>query len=155
MGRVERSVGSLALLLLWLVPNGPARAIGATSVDAFDPSGDYHIADQALSGLVDHFYFDIEVRRRRGRLIAWGHVHARSTVYRIRAITISRERLSYTTATVRGVAFRFEGQFTRQGAFATQFEGDGIIAMRGTMIKVVNGVVDTVATSEFLYYPGC
>ena len=155
MGIAKRTIGSLVLVLICVLADGPARTVGATPSDAFDPSGDYHIADRALSALVDRFYFDIEVRRSRGRFVAWGHVYARSTFYKISAITVSQEHLIFKTSTVRGVAYRFEGRFTRKGSFAAQFEGNGIIAIKGTMMKVINGNVDRVATSEYLYYPGC
>lgn len=155
MSRKNRTLRSLGLVVVCLVVSYPDSASGGTTPDAFDPSGDYHIADRALSALVDRFYFDIEVRRRRGKLVAWGHVYARSTFYKIRVISVSEDRLTFTTATVRGIAYRFEGRFTRRGSFPAQFQGNGIIAVEGTVFKMVGGSVDSVATSEYLYYPGC
>jgi len=130
--------------------------MGSGPSEPFDPSGDYHIADRRLSAQVHHFYFDIEVRSRGGgKLVAWGHVYASSTLFRIVQITVSRQRLTFTTSRVGGVSYRFDGRFTRTGYFANQFVGNGIVAVDGAMTKVVNGKVDTVAISEYLYFPGC
>jgi len=83
----------------------------------------------------------------------WGHVFLTGTFYRFRHVSLSGDHLTFTTVSIRGVSFRFDGRFTRNGCFATQFYDEQVL--RGTLFKLSNGKVDEALDSDFTYFPGC
>lgn len=122
---------------------------------SFNPSGDYHPATPPGHEALKFAHFDLEVRRRKGRLVAWGDVRNSNTHYKFASVSITERTLKFTTVSVRGVSYGFDGRFLGRGDFPSQFTGHGVIMLEGTLTKYERGKKAAEVTSPFLYYPGC
>ena len=121
----------------------------------FNPSGDYHLVNFPRPESMKFAHFDLEVRRRKGKLVAWGDVRNVGTHYKIASVSITEKTLKFTTVSIRGVGYSFDGRFLGRGDFPSQFTGYGIIMLEGTLTKFERGKKAAEVTSPFLYYPGC
>lgn len=121
----------------------------------FDPSGDYHPDDKRVSESEKFTQFVLEVRRRKGKLIASGHVSHVTEWYKFAAVSVTEKHLNFRTVRVKGVEYKFDGRFLSSGTFAEQFTGYGKIRLEGTLQKSVNGKKVTEINSPFYHYPGC
>ena len=121
----------------------------------FNPSGDYHPANPAQHESEKFTHFDLEVRRRKGKLVAWGDVRNVGAHYKFAVVSITEKTLKFTTVSVRGVRYGFDGRFLGSEDFASQFTGQGIVMLEGTLTRFEHGRKAAEITSPFLYYPGC
>ncbi len=132
------------------------RAQSSTkNVDAFDPSGDYHPVNRPTEGSEKFIQFDLQVRRKKGKLVAWGEVRGVQTWFKFTSVFVTEERLKFSTATVSGVNYDFNGKFVGKGNFASKSLGNGIVMLEGTLRKFVNGKQSWEFNTAFIYYPGC
>lgn len=121
----------------------------------FNPSGDYHPVNLPKPESMKFAHFDLEVRRRKGELVAWGDVRNGGTHYKIASVSITEKTLKFTTVSIRGVRYSFDGRFLGRGDFPSQFTGYGIIMLEGTLTKFERDRKAAEVTSPFMYYPGC
>ncbi len=121
----------------------------------FNPSGDYHPVNSPRPESMKFAHFDLEVRRRKGKLVAWGDVRNVGTHYKFASVSITEKTLKFTTVIIRGVSYSFDGRFLGAGDFPSQFTGSGVIMLEGTLTKLERGKKAAEVTSPFLYYPGC
>lgn len=121
----------------------------------FNPSGDYHPIKLPNHKTEKFTHFDLEVRRRKGKLVAWGEVKNVGAHYKFAFVSVTEKSLKFTTVSLQGVSYRFEGQFLGRGDFSGQSTGAGIVMLEGTLTKFEHGRKTTEITSPFLYYPGC
>lgn len=143
------------LLVMFLCPHGGRVGAEAKEALPFNPSGDYHPANPPADGPERFTHFDLEVRRRKGRLVARGDVRSVGARYEFAAVSVSEARLKFTTVRVRGVSYSFDGRFLGGGDFPSQFTGHGVVRLEGTLTKYRGGKKVAEVTSPFLYYPGC
>jgi hypothetical protein len=120
----------------------------------FNPSGDYHPVKRP-EGSEQSIQFDLQVRRRRGRLVAWGQIRGVQTWYRFTFVSLTEKHLKFSTARVHGVNYDFQGTFLRTGNFAAQTRDTGDVLLQGTLRKFVNGKKVMQLDTPFVYYPGC
>jgi hypothetical protein len=122
----------------------------------FNPSGDYHPVNRMIGELDKSTYFDLRVRRRKGKLLVSGEVknHA-GTSYKFAYISITERHLKFTTVNIHGVEYKFDGRFLGKGDFASQTMDEGQIMLEGALQKFIDGEKVTEIISPFLYYPGC
>ena len=78
-----------------------------------------------------------------------------STSYKFSSIFITERRLSFTTVSIGGVKYSFDGRFLGSGDFASQTSDSGKTMLDGTLRKYVDGKMVAETTSTFLYFPGC
>ena len=121
----------------------------------FNPSGDYFPLNKPPGGAEQFGQFDLQVRRRKGRLIVWGDVRSIGASYKFSSVSVQPKRLQFTTRTVRGVSYRFAGEFLGQGDFASQSTERGIVMLQGTLRMFSHGKEILKIASPFLYYAGC
>lgn len=152
-----RGVSILTVIIVLLL--GPAWggrvSAGVKAAPPFNPSGDYHPARMQEGAPEPFVHFDLEVRRRGGRLVAWGVVKNVGAHYKFAAVSVTERTLKFKTVSVRGVMYSFEGRFLGGGDFPAQFTGHGIVMLEGTLTKFERGRKTAEIVSPFLYYPGC
>lgn len=125
------------------------------STSVFDPSGDYH-PDPGKASEAERFtYFDLEMKRIGDKLLAWGHVYSHGTFYKFAVVSTTEERLTFTTVSVEGVKYSFDGRFLGGGRFAERFTGGGMVMLEGTLQKFIKGRKEVELNVPFVYYPGC
>lgn len=155
-GRVMRRISLIIVLVAFLAATDVFSVEArATCMRRFDPSGDYHPVNRIEDESEKFTHFDLEVRRRKGRLIAWGDVRTVGTSYKFTSISVTVQRLSFTTVSIRGVRYSFEGRFLGSGDFASQTTDNGKTMLEGTLRKYLDGQKVAETTSPFLYFPGC
>jgi hypothetical protein len=144
----------LLVLILNCAINGAAKS-SPTRNDIFDPSGDYHPLTRSLNESEKFIQFDLQVRRKRGKLVAWGEVRGVQPWYKFTTVFVTEKHLRFSTAKVGGVSYDFEGRFLGKGNFASQSDGNGIVMLEGTLRRFVNGKKDMEVSTSFLYFAGC
>jgi hypothetical protein len=122
--------------------------------DIFNPSGDYHPLSPANES-EKFIQFDLQVRRRKGKLVAWGEVRGVQPWYKFTSVFVTEKQLKFSTAKVGGVSYDFDGTFLGKGDFASQFLGNGMVMLEGRLRKFVNGKKTLEVSTSFVYYPGC
>ena len=141
------------LLLLVVAPS--VRAQRSTNHAAiFDPSGDYHPVNKP-AGTEWSVQFVLQVRHRRGRVVAWGQIRGVQPWYRFASASVTSRDLKFSTVRIHGVHYDFAGTFLGAGNFAAQTPDTGAILLRGTLRKFVNGRKVLQLHTSFVYYPGC
>ena len=141
-------------LLLGTIGGGVVAQRATNRTVRFDPSGDYHPLNPATES--DRFVqFNLEVRYKRGRLVAWGDVVGERG-YRFRSVSVTEKHLRFSTERHRGISYDFEGWFLRGGNFSMVDRPlPGFVALKGRLRKFVNGKKITELTSPFVYYGKC
>ena len=137
----------IALAFLILGPLSEANAsIGAVSfVNAanqkgFNPDGGYDVFGETPKGFEDvkRLYIFRMRNNRRPRyssgLDTWNDPE-KSTLYKFISSLITRNKFTFTTATIRGVSYRFEGRFL----FAQPTQLDDRPTIEGQLSKYKNG----------------
>ncbi len=145
----------ICLLILFSPHDGGRVRAEAKEALPFNPSGDYHPANRPADGSESFTHFDLEVRRRKGRLVARGDVRGVGARYKFATVSVTEERLKFTTVRLRGVSYSFDGRFLGRGDFPGQFTGYGMVMLEGTLTKYQGGKKVAEVNSPFLYYPGC
>lgn len=133
---------------------GRAQTSGNRS-EIFNPSGDYHPVNRPTDESEQFIQFDLEVRRKNGKLIAWGEVRGVQPWFKFMSVAVSEKHLKFSTVKIKGVRYSFDGKFLGKGDFASQSQGRGIALLEGVLRKFVNGQKVIEITTAFLYYPGC
>ena len=121
----------------------------------FNPSGDYHPVNPPAGESERFIQFDLQVRRKNGKLIAWGEVRGVERWYKFTSVTVSEKHLKFSTVTIKGVRYSFDGEFLGKGDFASQSVGNGLVMLEGVLRKLVNGQSVSETRTSFLYFAGC
>jgi hypothetical protein len=131
--------------------------VGPTSEppSSFDPSGDYHPTCQITAESERFVQFVLEVRRRRHKLVAWGHLSSVGASYKFISMSVTEKHLKFRTQKVKDIDYRFDGRFLRDGNFSEQFGGVGSVTLEGTLQKFVKGQKAFEINTPFLHYRGC
>ncbi len=114
--------------------------------EVFSPSGDYHPLNRPSEELEEFIQFDLQVRGKKGKLVAWGEVRGVQPWYKFTSVSITEKHLKFSTAKVGGVSYNFEGKFLKKGYGVT---------LEGTLRKFVNGKKVMEVKTPFVHYPGC
>ena len=133
----------------------PTALISENAPGPFNPSGDYHPANLQRSESEKFTHFDLEVGRRKGKLVAWGAVRGADAHYKFASVSVTEKTLKFTTVSIRGVRYSFEGKFLGRGDFPDQSTGHGIVMLEGTLTRLEHGQKAAEITSPFMYYAGC
>lgn len=122
---------------------------------AFNPSGDYHPLTRPANNSEQFIQFVLQVRRKSGRLIARGQVRGVRPWYRLTFVSVTETQLVFSTVKIRGTSYDFEGRFLGKGNFVSQWTGQGMVMLEGTLRKFMHGKRVMELNTPFLYYPGC
>lgn len=114
--------------------------------EVFSPSGDYHPLIRPPVESEKFIQFDLQVRGRKGKLVAWGEVRGVLPWYKFTSVSVTEKYLKFSTAKIGGVSYSFEGKFLKKGYGVT---------LEGTLRKFVNGKKVMEINSPFMHYAGC
>ncbi len=114
--------------------------------EVFSPSGDYHPLNRPTDESEKFIQFDLQVRGKKGKLVAWGEVRGVHTWYKFTSVSVTEKYLKFSTAKLGGVSYNFEGEFLKKGYGVT---------LKGTLRKIVNGKNVMEVNTPFNHYPGC
>ncbi len=114
--------------------------------EVFSPSGDYHPLNRSVDELEEFIQFDLQVRGKKGKLVAWGEIRGVQPWYKFTSVFVTQKRLKFSTAKVSGISYNFEGKFLKKGYGVT---------LEGTLQKFVNGKKVMEVSTPFMHYPGC
>lgn len=148
---------SLKLTVVFLLLFGfmVAAQTSANRAAIFNPTGDYHPLKRPAVESEKFVQFDLQVRRKKGKLIAWGEIRGVRKWHKFAFVSVTEKRLKFSTVKIDGARYDFEGKFAGRGDFASQFSGNGIVMLEGTLRKFVNGRKVFEISTSYLYYPGC
>src|SRR3712207_1207736 len=122
-------------------PSGQARVISPTVLSPgnapgpFNPSGDYHPANLRRPESEEFAHFDLEVGRRKGKLVAWGDVRGADTHYKFASVSVTEETLKFTPVRIRGVRYSFDGRFLGRGDFPRPSTCRGTVMRAGRSVE--------------------
>ena len=114
--------------------------------EVFSPSGDYHPVNRPSDESEKFIQFDLQVRGKKGKFVAWGEVRGVQPWYKFTSVSVSEKHLKFATAKVDGVSYSFEGEFLKKGYGIT---------LEGTLQKFVNGKKVMEVRTPFVHYAGC
>ncbi len=114
--------------------------------EVFSPSGDYHPLNRPADESEKFVQFDLQVRGKKGKLVAWGEVRGVQSWYKFTSVSVTEKYLKFSTAKVSGVSYNFEGEFLKKGYGVT---------LEGTLRKFVNGKKVMEVHTPFVHYAGC
>lgn len=139
-------------LVISIVVGGVLAQCTTNHTARFNPSGEYHPLNQPTEARFLQFH--LQVRHKRGRLVAWGEV-VDVQFYRFRDVSVTAKHVQFVTERHHGVSYKFEGLFLRGGNFTIESDIPGSFPLQGTLRKFVNGTKVMELTTPFLYYVGC
>jgi hypothetical protein len=84
-----------------------------------------------------------------------GRSQRRSALVQIHVRFRDEKQLKFSTPNIGGVSYDFDGTFVGKGDFASQSSGNGIVMLKGTLRKFVNGKKAMEVGTSFLYFAGC
>ena len=145
-------------LVLIVVFSGVVVGIAQTTpkrIGVFNPSGDYHPSSPPADESEKSIQFDLQVRRKKGKLVAWGEIRGVQRWYKFRSVFVTEKYLKFSTVTVGGVSYDFDGTFLGRGDFASQSLGNGMVMLEGMLRKFVNGNKTMEISTSFVHYTGC
>jgi hypothetical protein len=83
---------------------------------------------------------------------AYGHIETRAgTDFKFTAISVSREKITFTTRSVRGISYKFQGRFLTDKP--TKAPSDEVV-LEGTLVKLQRGKQIASANIRLTYFPG-
>lgn len=125
-----------------------------TDLGVFNPSGDYHPSSRPSDESEQFIQFDLEVRRKKGKLVAWGEIRGVDRWYKFTSVSVTEKYLKFSTAKIGGVNYDFNGEFLGRGDFSSPAQTETIL-LKGTLRKLVNGKKVMEVSTSFVHFPGC
>lgn len=153
MNKISASIFGFVIFISFSLAVNAQDNISRTHI--FNPSGNYHPLKRLANKSDQFIQFDLQVRRRKGKVIASGEVKGVQPWYKFIFVSVTNKSLKFSTAKVKGISYDFDGKFLGKGNFAEQWMGHGLLFLEGTLSKFVNGKKAAEVTTSFLYYPGC
>ena len=114
--------------------------------EVFSPTGDYHPLNRPTDESEKFIQFDLQVRVKKGKFVAWGEVRGVQPWFKFTSVSVTEKHLKFSTAKVGGVSYNFEGEFLKKGYGVT---------LEGTLRKFVNGKKVMEIHTPFVHYAGC
>lgn len=121
----------------------------------FDPEGDFNPKGTAPKGLEEVGAISLYRRNRHDFLASGSGVHTtRGTVYKFKTISVSREKLVFTTVARGGVSYSFTGRFLKGGVFAELALDMDTVVLEGHLTKLKAGSKVAEGDMQFTYFGG-
>jgi len=127
--------------------------LGQTTKARFDPDGSFWIHGTAPNDFSDFGGINLNAKKLR-RLPSPGLQLNNGKNFRYKTLSVSRERLVFTTVLVGGVSYSFSGTFLRGGVFADGNLDDETPVLEGVLTKNVQGKKVAEAKLKFIYFGG-
>ena len=129
-----------------------------TNEAMFDPEGNYSIMGDSPKGFEDFYNFTITNKNFAGdsedenwrKLIApIGFVEA-SNQYEFRNISIGNGKIQFRTKTIKGISYKFSGEFLIKGNFYTLAPDEKVL--EGVLTKLQSNKMTAKSTVTFHWY---
>ena len=118
----------------------------------FNPDGSFWIIGDAPPSFRNFGGINLNSNRNR-RLPGAGVDLTDGSRIKFKMLSVSRARLTFATANLRGVAYSFSGRFLRGGVFAAQDLEEKTV-LEGVLKKLSGGKVVAEARLSFSYFGG-
>ena len=154
MRELTRSTRYPALVLLALsLVGGLASIVFGQKSPKFDPDGTFWILGDPPDDFKDFGGINLNAKRQR-RLNRPGVDITNGIKHRFRTLSVTRDRFTFKTVSVRGVSYSFSGRFLKGGVFAAADLDDKTPVLEGVLIKLKNGQKVAEAPLKFVYFGG-
>ena len=130
-----------------------ALSVVQTRREHFDPDGSFWIQGKPPKGFEDFSGINLNAKRNR-YMPATGVDLTNGTQMRFKVLTVTRERLIFTTVVIRGVSYSFSGRFLKGGVFAAADLDQDTPVLEGTLTKLKGGQKRAQANLKFTYFGG-
>jgi hypothetical protein len=144
-----RVLGSFLLMALGIAYAPLGSVYGQR--ERFNPDGAFWIMGDAPKGFED--FGGINLNSNRNRRLPAAGVDINGRTLKFKTLSISRDRLVFTTEAVRGISYGFKGKFLRGGTFAAQDLTD-VAVLEGTLTKFSKGQSVAESKMKFTYFGG-
>lgn len=148
----------LALFLSAAFVTGQSRCPSTTGSAAqkFDPEGEFNVEGNLPRAFSEVSTIQLLRDAKRSFLNTHSGLYTNKGVtYRFKALSVTRERFTFTTAALDGISYSFTGRFLRGGVFA-EMDSDqwGKTILEGQLIKYKAGRRVAAANLKFSYFGG-
>lgn len=145
MTKTVKTIAITSALLFLCVP-----VFGQTK---FNPDGAFWAIGELPTGFTDFSAIYLNGRRLR-RLPTQSLQLNNGKKFHYKTLTVKQDNFSFTTETLGGVYYTFEGKFLRGGVFAEQDLNDEQPVLEGTLTKYKGGKKVADAKLKFSYFGG-
>jgi hypothetical protein len=149
------------LLAAMLISSGNARAAFEASnlvqeaQEKFDPEGSFFPKGAPPKGLENVGGINLFKRPKKTYdAEGAGVALTNGRTYRFKTLTVSREKLVFTTVAINGISYSFEGRFLKDGVFATMELDNDAVVLEGRLTKFRRGEKIAEADMKFTYFGG-
>jgi hypothetical protein len=147
-----KTFGSFVVLAL-LTALAHISSQAQSSSRTFNPDGSFWVHGKPPNEFSD--FGGINLNRKRVRhLPKSGLDEMNGRRFPFVRLSVKRERFTFTTVTVRGVSYSFEGRFLKGGNYQQDALGDEVPVLDGELKKFVAGKIVAQARLKFIYFGG-
>ena len=143
---------TLVILAFFTLVSHADPAFGQKS-PKFDPDGTFWILGDPPDDFKNFGGINLNAKRQR-RLNRPGVDITNGIKHRFRTLSVTRDRFTFKTVSVRGVSYSFSGRFLKGGVFAAADLDDKTPVLEGVLIKLKNGQKVAEAPLKFVYFGG-
>lgn len=153
---------SLALLMLssaafiFASASASSNVLAAASLQTFDPEGEFDVIGEPPKGLTEVSAIQLLRDTKKSYLNSHSGLYTnRGVTYRFKTLSVTRERLTFTTVPVQGISYSFTGRFLRGGVYG-ELNSDqwGKPILEGRLNKLRDGKRAATANLKFSYFGG-
>ncbi len=152
MGR-QSSMMFKSILCLILLGVTSDLTFGQNRKQRFDPDGSFWIHGTPPNEFKDFSAINLNAKRLR-RLPSAGLQLNDGKNFRFKALSVTRDKLTFTTATIGGVSYGFTGRFLKSGIFAAANLDDQTPVLEGVLTKYKSGQKVAETKLELTYFGG-
>ncbi|HEX8709036.1 MAG TPA: hypothetical protein VF723_12385 [Pyrinomonadaceae bacterium] len=148
-----------ALMVALPLALAPASALDTPAAavwqKGFDPEGQFDPKGNAPRGLEEVGSINL-YRNTRGSFFRRGSGvnNTRGVIYGFKTLTVTRQRLEFTTVAIRGISYRFTGRFLKGGVFAESYLDTELVVLTGHLTRLRRGQPVAEGDMQFTYFGG-
>jgi hypothetical protein len=142
-------VVALLMVVVCVVNSAPAQP----KRNRFDPDGSFWIKGDHPDGFSDFGGINLNAKRDK-HLPNAGLDLNNGRHFRFKELSVSREKLTFTTVVLSNISYSFSGRFLKGGVYGAGNLDDETPVLEGTLIKYRNGKKIAEAKLSFVYFGG-
>lgn len=152
-------LGAISLLQFFsfnsATTNAKSTIAHQTKRQKFDPEGSFFPKGDPPKGLAEVGGINL-FKRLLKTFTSQGSGVAKTngTIHRFKTISVSREKLIFTTVALRGISYSFDGRFLKDGVYGETELDNETVVLEGHMTKFRNGQKIAEADMRFTYFGG-
>jgi hypothetical protein len=138
-------------------PASTANVAAAAAVaQKFDPEGEFDVIGEPPRALTEVSAIQLLRDAKKSYLNSHSGLYTnRGVTYRFKAVSVTRERFTFTTVPIQGISYSFTGRFLRGGVYG-ELDSDqwGKPILEGRLTKLRDGKRAAAANLKFSYFGG-